>query len=79
MVRTFYLKHVSVADVSKRVSSLGIFDYNMNWSIDVDEKLNAITFNVRYTPGGDTRLVEEKVLNDIDTFIKGIDLLEPPK
>lgn len=79
MVKTFYLKHINAGDVSKRVSALGIFDYNMSWSSDVDEKLNAITFNVRFTAGGNAEAVEEKALKDLATFIKGIDLLEPPK
>ncbi len=79
MVKTFYIQHLSAKEVLKRVHTLGIFDYNVNWGVDLDEKLNALTFRISYTAGAGSKEKEAEALETIESFIKAIDLEKPPK
>jgi len=73
MVKTFYIKHLNARDVLRRIHLLGIFDSNLNWGVDLDEKLNALTFRVTFTAGGGAEEREAKVLREVAEFIKDVD------
>jgi hypothetical protein len=77
MVRTFYIKHLDAKDVLRRIHRLGVLDYRFNWGVDLDEKLNALTFHVSYTGGDNPEEKETKALRDIEAFIKAIDIESP--
>lgn len=79
MVKTFYLKHIKAEEALERVHALGVLDYNINWGVDVDKKLNAISFRVKYEAGGNAPEMEARALQEIEDFLKGIDLEKPPR
>ncbi len=66
MIKTFYLKFVSVKDMERRIKDLGVITYTC--FIDVDERLNALTVN---TP-------HEGILNQIEEFVAAVDKETPP-
>ena len=78
MVKTFYIKNLKVKDILRRIHALGILNYNISWGVDMDEKLNAITFRVSYTAGSGSEDKEAETLKTIEKFIESIDLAGPP-
>ena len=79
MVKTFYIKHLNAKEVLQRVHKLGVLDYSINWGVDVDERLNALTFHLTYTGGGGSEEKEVEVMKELEAFIKSVDLESPPK
>lgn len=73
MVKTFNIKHLNARDMLRRIHLLGIFDPSMNWGVDIDEKLNALTFHVTYTGGGGAEERETEVMRELAQFIKDVD------
>ena len=78
MVKTFYLKNIKAEDALERVHALGVLDYNINWGVDIDQKLNALTFRVKYEAGGGAEQKESQVIKDIEDFLKGVDVDKVP-
>jgi hypothetical protein len=79
MVKTFYVQRLKASEVLKRIHALGIFDHNLNWGVDLDEKLNAITFRISYTAGAAASEKEAEAMGTIESFINAIDMSKPPK
>jgi hypothetical protein len=79
MVKTFYITSLDAKEVLRRIHALGILDYNMSWGVDLDEKLNALTFRVSYTAGSEGDERETGTLKEIEKFIKSIDIEKPPE
>lgn len=78
MVKTFFIKHLNARDMLRRIHALGLFDSNINWGVDLDEKLNALTFRITYTAGGGAKEKEAKVMGDLAEYIQAVDM-EMPK
>ena len=77
MVKTFTIKHINVREMLRRIHALGLFESNINWGVDIDEKLNALTFRVTYTAGGGAEEKEAKVMRELEEYIKAVDLSKP--
>ena len=79
VIKTFYVKHIDVKEVLKRVHALGIMDYTVTWGYDMDEKLNALTFQITSTVGSGSKEKETEVIKAIESFIKSIDIEKKPE
>jgi hypothetical protein len=79
MVKTFYLTHIDPEEALERIHGLGVLDFNINWGVDIDKKLNALSFRVKFEAGGNAEEKEAQALTDIEEFLKGIDLEKSPK
>jgi len=78
VIKTFFIKHHDARDILRRIHGLGILDYNVNWGVDLDEKLNAITFRISCTSGAGAREKENEIVEAIESFIKSIDIEQKP-
>jgi len=79
MVKTFFIKHLDAKDMLRRIHALGLFDSNINWGVDLDEKLNALTFRITYTAGGGAKEQEAKVMGELVDYIQAVDVEKPKK
>jgi len=74
VIKTFQLKNQKVKDVLRRIHALGIFDYDINWGVDMDEENNSITFRFVCTSGANAEEREKEIAKTIANFIKSIDV-----
>jgi hypothetical protein len=79
MVKTFFIKHLNAKDMLRRIHTLGLFDYNINWGVDLDDELNSLTFRITYTAGGGAEEHEAKVMADLTEYIQAVDKEKPEK
>ena len=77
MVKTFVIKHLNASEMLRRIHALGLFDSNINWGVDLDEKLNALTFRITYTAGGGAKDRETEVMGELEEYIQAVDKEKP--
>lgn len=76
MIKIFQLKKISPREALKSIQEAGIITYMINWGCDIDDKNNRLVFHLKHGSGtgGSFDAELEKVVRDLEQFIKSIDV-----
>lgn len=73
MIKVITLKHIEPKEALRLVQESGVIPYLINWGCNMDEKNRRLVFQLKHGGGGFEEEVE-KVVKDLEAFIKSIDI-----